>query len=141
MWKYTYNVTSSKKHNEIFEIDQEIVINDLWHLLLGLVILLGVDLLWFTGALKSSFASRLLLFNFGSHMENFIDDFQKVIGAPLLVISHNIIKDAVHLLNDVHLHQFWKLNLPWLDDSSNNFNGKRIKFGMIYLKVLEYNFN
>ena len=74
-------------------------------------------------------------------MENFIDDFQKVIGAPLLVISHNIIKDAVHLLNDIHLHQFWKLNLPWLDDSSNNFNGKRIKFGMIYLKVLEYNFN
>lgn len=70
-------------------------------------------------------------------MEYLIDDFEKVISAPFLIISHNVFKNAIHLHNDVHLHHFLEFNFSGLDDGTNNLDCKRIKLRIINFKVLE----
>ena len=70
-------------------------------------------------------------------MQDFINDLKKVISAPLLIVSHDIFKYAIHLLDNVHLHQLSQLNLPRLDNGPDDLDGESIKFGVVNLEVLE----
>jgi len=64
-----------------------------------------------------------------------------MISAPFLIIVHHILKDTIHLFNDVHLDHLHQLNFTRLDDSSDDLNCESIEFRMINLKVLEKDLN
>ena len=131
MSKKTYQITCSEKDNEVFEIDEEAIENNLGQLLLREFILV-ISICYFFRTLFS-----LLLLDFRSHVENFIDNFKKVISAPLLIISHDVFKNTIHLIDDVQLHHFLELDFSGLDDGTNNLNSKCVKFRIINFKVLK----
>ena len=37
-------------------------------------------------------------------MQDLVDDLEQVVGAPLLVVLHDIVKNAIHFLNHIHLN-------------------------------------
>jgi hypothetical protein len=121
----------------MLEVDQKVIENDLWHLLLLHIHLLGVNFLDALTAFKGRWACSLLFLNLRSNVQNLIDDFEQMISAPLLVVAHDILENPVHFDHHVHLHQLRQLNLPRLDYCSHNFNRKCVEFGVVYLEVLE----
>lgn len=141
------NVTCAQEDNEMLKVDQEAVVNKLRHLLLLRVDFLRIYFLNFSwtfescGPTTASAFSITLLFDFRSHMQNFIDNFQQMIATPLLVVFHDIFKDTIHLVNNIHLHQISKFNLTRMNNCSDYFNCERIEFCMIHFKVLEQDFN
>ena len=44
-------------------------------------------------------------------MKDLINDLEQVVGAPLLVVSHYIFEDPIHLINDIHLNHLHQFNL------------------------------
>ena len=40
-------------------------------------------------------------------MQGLIDDLEQVVSAPLLIIAHDIFKNTVHFLNNIHGHHFY----------------------------------
>ena len=123
----------------MLEVDQKVVENDLGHLLLLHVHLLSIDFLHAFASLKGRWACRLLFLNLRSNMKNLVDNFQQVIRAPLLVISHDVFENAVHFDDNVHLHELGQLNFSGLNYCSDNFNRKSIELRMVNLKILENN--
>ena len=121
----------------MLEVDQEVIKDDLGDLLLLHVYLLGIDFFHALTALKSGWARGLLLFYFRGDMKDFIDDLKKVICAPLLIIAHHILENAVHFYHNVHLHQLCKLNLARLNYGSHNFNCESVELWMVHLEILE----
>jgi len=64
-----------------------------------------------------------------------------VICAPFLIISHDVFKNAIHFVDDVHLHHFLELDFSRLNDGTNNLHRKCIELWIINFKVLEKNLN
>jgi hypothetical protein len=58
-----------------------------------------------------------------------------MIGAPFLVVLHDVFEDAIHLLNYIHLHQLTKLNFSGHNDGPDNLNSECVKFYMVDFKV------
>ena len=101
--------------------------------------LLGIDFLWHFGPLESGRPTTLLLLDLRCHVQNFINNLEQVVRAPLLIISHDIFENAVHLENNIHLHELCQFDLPRLDYGTDDLDGKCVELWMVYLKVLEDN--
>ena len=135
-------VTGSKKYDEIVEIDQKVVKNDLWHLLLLKVKLLSINFLGLNSSFKFGFSPdrfgiRLLLFNFWGHMQYLINNLEQMISAPLLIISHNVFEYAIHFHHNVHLHELCEFDFSWLNYCADDFYGESVEFWMVYFEILE----
>ena len=121
----------------MLEVDQEVIKDDLRHLLFLHVYLLGVYLFHALTTLESGWAGGLLLLYFRCDMKDFIDDLKKMVGAPLLVVAHHILENAVHLDHNVHLHQLCEFNLARLNYCSHKFYCESVELWMVHLEILE----
>lgn len=74
-------------------------------------------------------------------MKQLINNFQKMISAPLLIIPHHVLEYAVHLFHDLEIHELCKFDFARLNNDSYDLNSEGVKFGIIDLKVLEKDLN
>lgn len=112
--KNTYNVTGSEKFGEAGEVDEQLI----------------EDLLRNFGAWKS-------FFKFGGQVEYLVHDDEEVVGAPLLVVGDHIGHDSVDLLDDIHLEQLFKFDLPRGYNCADYLHRECVELLMSDSKVLE----
>ena len=74
-------------------------------------------------------------------MENFIDDLEQMVAAPLLIVLHYILEDSIHLIYDVHLYEIDELNFSGVNNRSDNLDGEGVELRMVDFKILEEDFN
>jgi len=108
------NVTGSEKFGEAGEVDEQLI----------------EDLLRNFGAWKS-------FFKFGGQVEYLVHDDEEVVGAPLLVVGDHIGHDSVDLLDDIHLEQLFKFDLPRGYNCADYLHRECVELLMSDSKVLE----